>query len=308
MKVKTIILPILLISINACTQNRNLPEMMGFKADAKLLIIHADDAGLSHATNQAVEDAFKKGGISSSSILVTAPSFQEIVNFSMDNPEFDFGIHLAFTSEWHTYKWKGITPSELIPSLTDSSGYLYAATNEVVENMMPGEIEAEARAQLDKAILAGLKPSHVDSHMGVLFSAPELFSLYVKIGREYKLPVFVPIGYSDLLDSLRSLPENSECLSIRTYSASPDIDPEGWNDFYLSSLRSLQPGLNIFIIHLAYDTDETRSITNGHDYWDAAWRQRDTDFFMQDQLQQVLAEENIKVISWKEVKQVLYPE
>jgi len=108
------VLLIIPVMINA--QQLNLAEKLGYKPDAKLLIIHADDAGVSHSTNQAVIDALEKGRINSTSIIVTAAWFPEMITYALDHQEYDNGLHLAFTSEWKTNKWDGIPCSSETPS------------------------------------------------------------------------------------------------------------------------------------------------------------------------------------------------
>src|SRR3954470_10412848 len=83
---------------NSYSQEKNLAEKLGYSKDAKLLILHADDVGLSHSENSATVTAFEKGGISSASIMVPCPWFPEIAAYAKQHPEFDWGIHLTFTS------------------------------------------------------------------------------------------------------------------------------------------------------------------------------------------------------------------
>src|SRR6266550_441652 len=97
------------ICINMYGQ-QTLAEKLGYPKDAKLLIVHADDAGLSHSEDSATIAAFEKGAINSSSIMVPCPWFPEIATYAKQHPEFDWGIHTTFTSEWKNYKWDGVLP------------------------------------------------------------------------------------------------------------------------------------------------------------------------------------------------------
>src|SRR5439155_24584658 len=85
------------ICINIYSQ-QTLAEKLGYPKDAKLLIVHADDAGLSHSEDSATITAFEKGGVNSSSIMVPCPWFPEIAAYAKQHPEFDWGIHTTFTS------------------------------------------------------------------------------------------------------------------------------------------------------------------------------------------------------------------
>src|SRR6476620_6982892 len=114
----------LLVCFDSFSQEKNLAEKLGYPKDAKLLILHADDVGLSHSEDSATITAFEKGGITSASIMVPCPWFPEIAGYAKRHPEFDYGIHLTFTSEWKNYKWDGVSSSGDIPSLLGKDGYM----------------------------------------------------------------------------------------------------------------------------------------------------------------------------------------
>src|SRR5260370_38057068 len=93
-------------------------------------------------------------------------------------------------------------PSDKAASLIDPSGCLWAETVLAARNLRPEEAEREIRAQIERAVALGIHPTHLDSHMGVLFSKPELFAVYVKVAHEYKLPflaVRIPNAPAQLL-------------------------------------------------------------------------------------------------------------
>lgn len=305
---RTQILTLLLsipVMINA--QQKNLVEKLGYKADSKLLIIHADDAGVSHSTNRAVIEAFEKGRINSTSIIVPAAWFPEIAEYVVKHPEYDYGLHLAFTSEWYTCKWEGIACSGEIISLLDTNGYFYSTTSKAVCHAKPSEVEKEMRAQIEKALSMGLKPSHFDTHMNTFFGTPELFRVYLKLGEKYRVPVLI---HNNELESNENLhiPEIQNHLVIDyQIEAKTDVLPSDWTNYYSSILKNLKPGINQLIVHLAYDDEETRALTRGHNYWDAAWRQRDMDYIMSDEFISILDENDIHLITWKEIQKVLYP-
>src|ERR1700744_2160756 len=116
---------ICLAFVQASAQTKNLAEKLGYPKDAKLLIIHADDAGFSHSADSAIESAFLKGAINSAAIMVPCPWFPEIAAFAKLHPEMDWGLHLSLTAEWQNYKWGGVAPSDQISSLLNSQGYFY---------------------------------------------------------------------------------------------------------------------------------------------------------------------------------------
>jgi hypothetical protein len=85
-------------------------------------------------------------------------------------------------------------------------------------------------------------------------------------------------------------------------SASPQDFKNGFANFYTNGIKNLKPGLTYLIIHTAYDDDEMRAVTVDHPDWGAAWRQEDFNFFSSPECKKVLKENNIYVITWKEIR------
>src|SRR5687767_8215717 len=169
-------------------QGRTIAERLGHPANAKLLIIHADDLGAAHSINAASLDALNKGTISSASIMMPTPWVTEVATYAKAHPNADLGLHLTITSEWETYRWGSVAPADKVSSLLDSTGTFPGDVPPVVAKAKPAEVELELRAQIDRAISLGIRPTHLDSHMGALFASPELFATYVRVARAYRLP------------------------------------------------------------------------------------------------------------------------
>jgi len=144
----------------ALAQNKvSIAERLGFVRDAKLLIVHADDVGMTHAVNAATIKALESGGVNSASIMVACPWFPEIAEYAKAHPEADFGLHLTLTSERVYYRWGPVAPRDRVASLVDENGYFWhdwtAATR-----IEPKEVELELRAQIERAYAMGIRPTH----------------------------------------------------------------------------------------------------------------------------------------------------
>lgn len=293
-----------------------LAQQLGYSADARLLIIHADDLGVAHSKNSASISAWEQKGINSASTMVPTPWFPEIAHYARNNPEFDLGLHLTLTAEWQYYKWNGVLPSNEIPSLVNEKDYFYATVADVVKNADPIEIEKEIRAQVERAMDFGIKPTHLDSHMGTLFAHPDFFEAYLKVGREYKIPVLVP----DSWIQNATFPEGVREQMLKLAGEYPvhvqevimhnsDIPESDWFEAYDQAIKNLKPGLNEILLHPAYDNAEMQAMTINHYHsFEAAWRQRDYDYFTSQRLKDLLEEENIQLVTWGEIQDLMYPE
>jgi predicted glycoside hydrolase/deacetylase ChbG (UPF0249 family) len=298
----------LLIFISITSYSQSIAEKLGYDKDTKLLIIHADDVGVSHSVNSATIEAFEKSVISSASIMVPCPWFPEIASYAKQNPQYDFGLHLTLTSEWKNYRWGSVLSAKEIPSLLDENGYFYSTAEEVAIKANPIEVEQELRAQIERAIDFGVNPSHLDSHMGSLFTTPELFQVYLKVGAAYRIPVFIPMNavknYPELLQFI-----DEDQISVDNFFMMETNRPtEEWATFYQNIVENLSPGLNEIIIHLAFDNSEMQAVTVDHPDYGSKWRQNDLNTVLSSEFKSTLVKNNIKIITWKEIKDLLNSE
>lgn len=283
-----------------------LAQRLGYDADARLLIVHADDIGMAHSVNQATLRAMQEGVITSGSIMVPCPWFPEIAQHVREHPGLDLGLHLTLTSEWNYYRWGPVLPADQVPTLLDSTGFLYATAEAAVEHMDPSQAEAEIRAQVERAIAFGIQPTHLDSHMGTLFTTPELFAAYLRVGREHGIPVLVP---GDLLrmqaPQLVGLLQPEDIVIDHLVTMAPGVPAGEWDTFYARLVEQLQPGVTEIIVHIAYDDDEMRAATIDQPDWGATWRQLDFDAMTNPLFKRLLEQNDVHLITWREIESLL---
>jgi predicted glycoside hydrolase/deacetylase ChbG (UPF0249 family) len=154
-------------------------------------VIHADDLGMCHGANVAFGDLFARGVCTSGSVMVPCPWFLEIAEMQARDPRLDIGVHLTLTAEKRLYRWRPLTGSSRSSGLVDDDGFFWRTVGEVRRHAQPEAVEAELRAQIDAALACGVDVTHLDDHMGVVF-VPEFVDLYVRLGRDYRLPVLMP--------------------------------------------------------------------------------------------------------------------
>ena len=292
--------------LTASAQNnpKSLAEKLGYPPDARLLIVHADDIGVTHSVNAATIKALESGLVNSASIMVPCPWFPEIADFARSHPDADLGLHLTLTSERVYYRWSPVASKDKVPSLVDENGYFHHDWTPTTR-INPKEVELELRAQIDRAYALGIRPTHLDSHQYRLIdNGKELFEVAVRIARDYKLPLFVARDWFADRPYLESSLSASDIVLDHTVTIAPTVPAAQWADFYKTALKNLQPGVTEFVIHLGYDNDELKAATRERDTWGAAWRQRDFDFFTSQEFRDLLSKQNIKLITWREIASV----
>jgi len=286
-------------------QQKTVAERLGYHINAKLLIIHADDLGVSHSENMASIKALEESPVNSASIMVPCPWFPEIAAYAREHSSTDLGLHLTLTSEWKYYKWGPVTSTDSVISLINDEGYFYDLVPKVAEHADPDHVEIELRNQVKKALAMGIDVTHLDTHMGAVFATPEFAEAYIKVGHEFKLPVMItiesgeiPPAYSKVFGML----DADDVVVDRILTAGPQDFTSGMAQFYTKTLSTLQPGLNCLLIHTAYDNDEMQAITIDHPDWGAAWRQADFDFFTSIECKKILDDNNIVLVTWRELR------
>jgi chitin disaccharide deacetylase len=185
-----ILLGLLLSSSSALAQTTTA-QQLGYGPNDKVLMVHADDIGMSHSVNVATIEAFKKGLVTSGSVMVPCPWFPEIAAYAREHPELDLGLHLTLTSEWKYLRWRPVASPEKVKGLLDEEGFMWRSERQTATKATPLEVETELRAQIERALQFGLKPTHLDTHMGTLYTRKDFFDVYTKLGKEYGIPVMV---------------------------------------------------------------------------------------------------------------------
>ena len=288
---------------DGCAQNKTLAERLGYPADSKLLIVHADDLAVAHSVDTASFDALNKNAVTSASIMVPCAWITEVAFYAKEHPDADLGLHLTLTSEWKTYRWGPVSSSDKVASLFDPSGYLWPETPAAALNLKTAEAEREIRAQIDRAIALGIHPTHVDSHMGVLFSKPELFAVYVKVAHEYNLP-FLALRILNAPAEFFSSLSDKDVILDSVIMANPSVHSNEWRNFYVHAVKNLKPGLTEMIVHLGHDDAELQAVTLDHPDFGSAWRQRDYDIVTSPEFRKALDENHVIPVKWKDLRKL----
>ncbi len=139
--------------------------------------------------------------------------------------------------------------------------------------------------------------------MGTALSRPDFLKAYIKAGHDFEIPVFIPRQLETLLKiKLDTIISTKDVVVDNILQASPEAFKTGLKTFYLKEIKNIKPGLTYLIIHTAHDNDEMKAVTIEHEGWGAAWRQQDYNFFSSIECAKLLKQNNIYVITWKEIR------
>jgi len=284
-------------------------EKLGYPAGKKVIILHADDAGMSEGANIATAHYLENNLIQSAAIMAPCPAADEFIQWAIDHPDADVGMHLTHTSEWKNYRWGPVSDPAEVPGLIDPEGMLWHEVPGVVFHASADEVEKEIRAQIDKAISMGYQPNHIDTHMGTLYGHPAYVERFFKVAVEYGIPANA-IDLSDPLvaDKFRKqgYPISEDVIELIEQYPLPKLDnftsvPKGKSyeekiENFKALIKSLPAGLTEIIFHPSVESEELKSITN-------SWQQRvwEAKMFSDPDLIGFFEEEEIIFTNWIEI-------
>jgi predicted glycoside hydrolase/deacetylase ChbG (UPF0249 family) len=305
-------LPTKLVSLSAAAllsaagskaaQPASLAERLGYKPTDKLLVVNGDDAGMCHAANLATTECLEKGFMRTSTIMVPCPWFPEIAAYAKGHPDKDFGVHLCHTSEWGKYRWGPVAPREQVPGLIDPEGYLWREVPDVYAHATPEQALIEGRAQIRRAVAAGIDVTHLDSHMGTLQLHPDYVKTYLQLAVEFDLPVrmasqetLARMGHPELRDAFAA-----KGILFPDYFVYDELKDEKKDvrNFWLGTVRNLKPGITELYIHAGMPDDELKAITG-------SWPTRSQEFevFTHDEeMKRLMAEQKITLIGYRPLR------
>lgn len=297
-------------------------KKLGYRASDRLVIIHADDLGMCQASVAAAAKLFDFGLISSGAVMVPCPWFLEAAAYARAHPEADLGVHLTLTSEWENYRWGPVSTRDPRSGLLDEQGFFHRRADQTQAQADPDAAQRELAAQMDRALAAGIRPTHADTHMGTV-AHPKFMLGYIQLAIQYGVPPMMlrldADGWREVTRShagaaldedaiaaavqmVAQLEEMGIPLLDRIESLPLDVEPGEAPDWRINqavkALEGLPPGVTHFIIHPSQDTPELRAITPD-------WRCRVADYqaFLSSALKEKIRQLGVQVIGYRALKE-----
>ena len=275
-----------------------LAERLGLE---RALILHVDDLAMCHGANHAYLELAAAGVVTCGSVMVPCPWFREIAEAAAADPKLDVGVHLTLTSEWPHYRWRPLSTTSRASGLIDDDGYFWRDVASLRPHLVPEAAEAELRAQIECALAAGIRPTHIDAHMAAAM-LPESIGLHVRLAEDYGV---VPV----LPRAIRWAPERASYAEavarldaagrpvIDHFRGTQPVEAEVTQRRYREAIESLPPGVAHFALH-ATMPGEIETIAPQH----AGWRIREYDLFRSGKVAEWCAELGIATIGYREIQ------
>ena len=290
-----------------------LLKKLGFARDDRVVIIHTDDIGMCQASVTAFAELNEAGIISSGAVMVPCPWFPEAAHYAAAHPQADLGVHATLTSEWERYRWGPVSTRDPATGLLDKEGFFPHRSEEIQASGSPAAVQVELAGQVQRALQFGMKPTHVDTHMGAV-AHPKFMMAYVQLAWSFHMPPMIfrmdEAGYRATTGmDAASAAAAVELMKSQEYSGLPLLDhitgmnldtPENRLERTKQALSSLEPGVTHFIIHPSADTPELRAITP-----DWACRVADYQDFLNSELRDHLRQAGIHVIGYRAIQDVM---
>ena len=285
-------------------------ERLGWPEGTKAVIFHVDDAGMSHNSNMGAIKAIEDGIATSMSIMMPCPWVPEMSAYVKEHPQVDAGVHLTLTAEWKKYRWGPVSGKPAVPGLVDSDGYMWHGVLDVAGHASPDEVEAEMRAQIDKALAMGIKPTHLDSHMGTCFH-PLFLERYVKVGIEKQIPILMMGGHMQHISAeAGDLKPMVYLIANRVWQAGlPVIDDlvtqptsansyEGRKEQLIKLLGEMKPGITEIIVHCTVQTEVFSHISGS-----GPTREAELRLMTDPDVKKFIDNEGIILTTWRELQE-----
>jgi chitin disaccharide deacetylase len=277
-------------------------ERLGYAADARVLILNADDFGMCHDQNEGVIRGLTEGLFTSSTILVTCPWFEEAADFARKNPGADLGVHLTLTAEWDSYKWGPVMGRRAVPSLVDERGYLWQTVEQVYQYARLDQAEAELRAQIEKALDAGIDVTHLDNHMGTLHLRADYHEIYARLANEFRLPIRMA-SRRRMRTEMGAVLDQIDAFGIVTpdhlvFNGPPSV--EQTEAYWTNLMRTLKPGVTEILCHPALARDELKSCAR-----DAFQREADFRYFTSEKTRGLIADAGVERVGFRRLRDLM---
>ena len=287
-------------------------KKLGLTDRDRAVILHADDIGMCQASVTAFDKLWRAGAVSSGALMVPCPWFPHAAAWCREHPDVDMGVHITLTSEWNSYRWGPISTRDAASGMLDDEGYFPRASAPVEQYGDPAAVAHEMQAQVERAIAAGVQPTHIDTHMGTVMH-PKFLTRYLQLGMRLRVPPLMlrlseenlrarglsADVASDIARQLQALEGEGVPLLDHIGGMPLDMVTDHF-EYAKRAIDELQAGVSHFLLHPSSDTPELRAIAPD-------WRARVENLttFLRADLQDYLRQTGVHVIGYRALQALM---
>jgi predicted glycoside hydrolase/deacetylase ChbG (UPF0249 family) len=282
-----------------------------------MLIINADDFGMSPIINRSVKELYLKRAISQASILAPASATSEASAIACEIG-LPVSVHWTLHSEWDDKLWKSSASSDAVSSLLEG-GFLRCSQEAQAKRAMSNEVSAELEAQLEFLIANGCAPASADCHGKLIYGdfGRTFILIALDLCRKHDLAFRFPrkahfwrenlggrlparlwavIKLIAALAQFRHIRIPDECIT----DPRPALDIKGYEDlkgYYLDAVSNAGDGVTEIFLHPCKHFDE---LSARGPYWlKREWEYR---LLMEGCLLKAAKDKGFTITSWKSLK------
>lgn len=285
-------------------------ERLGYPADSKVIVLHANELGMCFETNAAGTNLLESGIVRSAGAMVPAPWFGDLAEWCRAHPDADVGLELTLNSEHKNYRWQPAASGGLVPSLIDADGFLWRTPVQTMVNGSASDVERELRTQINRAKTSGLQPSHFTTHLGTLVTRPDLMEVYLRIARQEWIPAMIVELTPEQVERFQrqGFPLPDDVIALLDDYPLPKVDDlrfvanaenfDAKKQSFLKMLSELSPGITQIAFHPAVASDALSRITDS-----AQQRVWDAQLMADDEVRAALTADGVVLTDWREIMQ-----
>jgi predicted glycoside hydrolase/deacetylase ChbG (UPF0249 family) len=304
-----------LLPLSAAQKGRSkgsLVQRLGYPADARVLILTADEFGECHAANMGIIQCWEAGLLKGTTLVAPGPWAPEAVEYVRKHPEFEVGVHLTLaTGNVSGIGYRPLLSRAEVPGLYNPEGYMWPYGDITWEHATADQVKRESRAQIEQVLHWGIKPTHIDPHDGI-FNLPrahftrepilEFAKLYGELAKEFSVPV--RMSYTPVLLKTLGLTDMPEIITkMGVIAAQEGYQAPREPGDVLKLMRDQAPGtVREIYIHPVVDSPEARAVRIERDWWKTGVNNLALFTTGRDEVQKVIKEEGLIVIGWSKIR------
>jgi len=256
----------------------------------RYLIVNADDFGFTHDVNEGIVYAHKHGILTATTLMANGDAFDDAVRLARQNASLDVGCHLVLVQGHSVLTGRPLPegPKELIPALLMSRIDPYS----------------EFRAQIEKLLHAGVRPSHLDTHKHT-HVVPSVLSAVMRVAEEFEIG-FIRLPFDSGWAPVQPLQRWYRRKLAQRKLGSTDhflgyrLTDHMSQETLAQTVRSLPSGSTELMCHPGYLRDELRSARTRL----KEERQRELDALTSVKIRQLVAECDIRMSNYRELAEL----